>query len=224
MKLINGTSFFISLEDPAINAHFNDAKNYTKEILHQFDTDYYIPFLDKEDRIVLDIGANIGLFTLHVLPFVEKIYSIEPTTTHFNILQKLTAFSDKVVLFNKALSNTEDDVTFYITDSNTTMNSLLPTSNTFITVKACTLKSLVGLIGVTVDFCKIDIEGSESIALTELEIASVADRVKKFFVEFHAVNGIDFDTIRKSFIPIFEKYGYTVQLYAADSLFCKKRL
>lgn len=217
MKLIDGNE----IQLPA-HSHFDNPKNCTKEIMQQFESDYYAPFISSGDKVFLDIGANIGLFALHVLPYADKIICMEPTPSHFELLQLLTGRYPQIKRINKALSSSERDVSFYLNSENTTTNSLVAGEQK-ITVSACTLSQLIKEYGV-IDFCKIDIEGSEIIALSEMEILAASKRVKKIFIEFHEVKGMDYEEIRSLYIPLFQKWGYETTTYNADCLFCKKDL
>ena len=47
----------------------------------------------KKDLIVLDVGANIGLFTQYVSEYAKQVYSIEPSDIHSRALNKLVTFN-----------------------------------------------------------------------------------------------------------------------------------
>jgi len=60
-KLIDGTVHTIDLNTGELLNHFNDRKNCTVEILHQFnDLDYYTQFITPDDKIILDLGGNVN--------------------------------------------------------------------------------------------------------------------------------------------------------------------
>ena len=68
---------------------YGDFENYY--LGHQFSEIYkdriYEPYLEKvKDAVVLDIGANIGVFTLYASKYAKQVYSVEPSLTHFNAL------------------------------------------------------------------------------------------------------------------------------------------
>lgn len=89
MKQINGNVLELDLSDPQVAAHFANPYNYTKEIIEQFDHDIYKGIVTEKDHVVLDCGANVGLFTLHILPYAKKIICVEPTPEHMAIQKKL---------------------------------------------------------------------------------------------------------------------------------------
>jgi len=65
-----------------------------------------------KDVTCVDIGANIGMFTLYALfNGAKKVISIEPNTAAFLVLKKNLEENDllkKVVLYNKAISSVDD--------------------------------------------------------------------------------------------------------------------
>ena len=62
----------------------------------------------EKNNIVVDIGANIGYYTLLMALNQAKVFSYEPEPKNFKLLQKnvnLNNFSSNVKLYNKAVSN-----------------------------------------------------------------------------------------------------------------------
>ena len=70
----------------------------------------------------------------------------------------------------------------------------------------------------------MDIEGSETIALSEDVIRSISDKVAKILIEFHEVNGIGYTEQRAIFESIFTKYGYKTNHFGPDGLYCYKQI
>lgn len=50
-------------------------------------SDFFLSHLTKSD-VFLDIGANIGYFTLLVAPIVKEVYAFEPMSLNFKYLEK----------------------------------------------------------------------------------------------------------------------------------------
>ena len=106
IKLIDGTDYVINLETTKLTQHFNTWNNYTKEILEHFNSkNYYQDFVKPEDKNILDLGANVGLFALYVTPWAEKIVCVEPTPSHFNLLKDLTKNFKNIDCTQSAVSN-----------------------------------------------------------------------------------------------------------------------
>jgi FkbM family methyltransferase len=219
MRLINGKELQVPVISPELREHFDNPYNYTKEIMQQFDVDYYKGIIEPCDTL-LDIGANIGLFSLHVSPFAKNLICVEPTPSHFDKLKELMGFREnKTILINAALSNYSGITKFYWCGINTTMNSLQNRGDRVMDVPCITLADILNNNSLdTVDFCKIDIEGSEDTAITVETLKSVAERIKKVFIELHPPNAESQD----KFKAIFEAVGYKVEKYVHDSLICTR--
>lgn len=226
IRMINNSIHTISFFNEKISNHFEDRRNCTREILHQTNEErIYDNYIDINDKVVLDIGANIGLFAIHVSPYPEKIYCIEPTPSHIEILKDITKDFTNIEVIEAALSNESGFVDFYSSDTNTTMNSIIDRGSAPFKVKSYSLPDLIEELGLDkVDFCKIDIEGSEIIALNDEIISSVSSRIKKFFIEFHYANGTNYDVYRNNFSSIFKKHGYSVYNFSVDALYCHKEI
>lgn len=217
MKLINGTHQEIDLTDQELAEHFANDRNYTREIMQQFDHNYYKGIILPEHKTFLDIGANIGLFAFHISPQAEKILCLEPTPSHFSKLQKLTSqiAGPEVLLMNKALAGHTGTATFHWCGVNTTMNSLQDRFDAKMQVPCITLPDLLRNEGVF-DFAKIDIEGGEDVAITTELLKTCAGDIKRVFIELHPPT----QEYQEKFQAIFEAAGYSVKRYVHDSLIC----
>ncbi len=124
----------------------------------------------KKGDIVLDVGANIGFYTLIMAKLVGKtgrVFAFEACPTNFKILQKNVEANGykNIVLINKAVTNSTKNIDFYIDEKNTAGNGLSPKKGiTPIEVPSIRLDDYFPKKS-RVDFIKIDIEGSEFLAL-----------------------------------------------------------
>ena len=64
---------------------------------------------------VIDIGANIGYYTLLAASRVEKVLAFEPDTTNFKLLEKNVAVNNcnNVTCYQLAIADKEGSVTLY---------------------------------------------------------------------------------------------------------------
>lgn len=216
MKLIDGSQVDIPLDNPVIAAHFNDPYNYTREIMAQFEDEYYKGIIPWKMDTLLDIGGNVGLFSLHVHPMAGKIICVEPTPTHME-KQRILLKDVGVIHEQAALAGRTGRTTFYWCGINTTMNSLQNRGDRSFEVECYTLQDLLDKHKLDkVDFCKIDIEGSEHEAITAETLKPVANKFKRIFIELHPPDGATQD----KFQAIFEECGFRVKKYVHDSLIC----
>ena len=215
MKLIDGSELPIELSNPVIAAHFSNPANYTTEILAEWETEPFKKFISPYDKIFLDIGANVGLFALHVLPYIKRIVCVEPTPSHMEVLKQMVPGA---VHEQSALHNYTGKCNFHIEPVNYTMNTIR--NDAPLQVDCITLKDLCDKYRLTtVDFCKIDIEGSEVLALTEETIKPVFPIINKFLIELHPRTR----EMQDRFKAIFEACGYKVDYYDFNgSIYCYK--
>lgn len=229
---INHSTSEINIITDKAKQHFADPYNYTVEILAQFDQHLYENYITAKDKIILDIGANVGLFALHVLPYVERIVCVEPTPEHMEIQKELldkytdTYGQDDLILpydniehEQSALNSYTGKTTFNWCGINTTMNSLQSRGDRSFEVDCITLKDLCEKYSLTkVDLCKVDIEGSEWQAITAETLEPVKHIIDKYFIELHPPTQESQEQMK----TVFEAVGYKVEKVYHDSLFCTR--
>lgn len=220
MKLLNQSDYEIPMAPgSALEKHFSDPYNYTKEIMDQFHWNYYKDLIPANASVVLDIGANVGLFALHVstLQKLKRLICVEPTPEHMKLQREVLQHLPFIEHEEAALASHTGRTIFHWCGINTTMNSLQQRGDRSFEVNAITLEDLLNKYNLgSVDFLKIDVEGSEDVAITEETLRPVYGRIKKMFIELHPPTGESQDKFQK----IFEAVGYKVERYVHDSLIC----
>lgn len=144
----------------------------------------------KEGEVVLDIGANIGYYTLIAARIVGKkgkVFAFEPHPENFALLKKNVEINgyDNVVLINKAVSNKNGKVRLYLSERDTGASSIYPEdSQKSIEVETIRLDDYFKDFKGKIDFVKMDIEGSEGEALQGMR--GIIDKNKniKIITEF----------------------------------------
>lgn len=218
----NSQAFKLDLSNPQLKEHFDNPNGYAKVIVDQInDSDLYDFLKDKQDLTIIDIGANVGLFTIFCSTVAKKIISVEPTPTHCELLRFNVSKLDNVQVVEKAISDKAGDCLFYINDSNSTMNSFEYKTNKSIVVEVTTLTDLVKDLE-TVDLIKVDIEGGEVQALSKQQIQNVASKVSNWFVEVHPTNTGSIDQNRIILETRFKDCGYSIHRVSADGFYVHK--
>jgi FkbM family methyltransferase len=64
--------------------------------------EYLIKFIDK-DKSFLDVGANIGYYSLLIAPFCHHVYAFEPDKRSINALHKNAAITNNITVIEEAI-------------------------------------------------------------------------------------------------------------------------
>lgn len=141
----------------------------------------------KEDIIIIDCGANIGLATIYFkIHFPQaKIVAFEPDPNIFKALkQNASAFGDdNIFCRNEAVANQDATLNFWLEGGHSGMITNDTDGKKTAPVKAIRLKSfLSGFENIT--FLKIDIEGEEINVIPD--IAEELKKVDYLFLEYHS--------------------------------------
>lgn len=220
----------IDTNDQRVVNHFDNPSNYADVVLDMFNNDRFYDqfFKGWKDITVLDIGGNIGLFSLYIQDRAKVVYTLEPTPSHFSILQEMTKDYKNICPINVALHDKNEPISFYISDENSTMNSTVNHYGTKTIVQGRTLHNIISELGIDqVDFVKCDIEGSEMSALTNETIAAVRDLVKVWSIEVHATDPnlhpeISLNLNRDRIMQLLRNNGYNAYRHRYDCVYAYK--
>ena len=181
VKMRGGLKIYVR---PKIKNVISDIDIFDEVILND---EYNIGDLINNNDAVIDIGANIGLFSLFVqskFPYV-KIYAYEPLSTNFKNLKKnisINHFSN-ILPFQKAVLGTKKKVTLFISDVNTGAHSIYNIGN----MKKCSVSgiSLSEIIKTKKpNILKIDCEGAEYEIILKTP-KSMLTKIDKIILEQH---------------------------------------
>lgn len=169
----------------------------------------YRPYLppSPQGKVCLDVGANIGLTSLYFSKYFEKVYSLEPSTEHFDTFTKMVEFNKltNIKPINKALYIDNEKHAFGGRSDNKTMRSLhtaiwengQPTEE----VQCVTLDKLFEDEGIThIDLMKLDIEGSEIEVISSSSFREVADKIDVVCGESHGWSGRHPNQLKEAFV------------------------
>lgn len=128
--------------------------------------------LEKGD-VVLDCGANVGVFTRHALERgASKVIAIEIAPENLEVLRRNFAAEiadGRVVVYPKGVWDKDEMLTLNVDPTNSAGDSVViqqPNAQASIQVPLTTIDKLVAELGLDrVDFIKMDIEGAEQPAL-----------------------------------------------------------
>ena len=122
----------------------------------------------KNGDIVVDLGANIGYYTLTLAQLVGKsghVYAFEPDPSNFEILSKNVKENkhDNVTLVQKAISDKNGKVKLYVSKRNLASHRIFDAEDKreSIEVDVTTLDEYFQKSKKLVKFIKMDVEGAE---------------------------------------------------------------
>lgn len=139
-----------------------------------------------KDKTVVDIGANIGVFSLHAANLAAKmVIAVEPVSSTFQqLIENIeTSKFENVKAIKRLVSDTTGNYNKINIFDDSGHNSLYTTSNNFEIVETISLSDL--LMNVDNVFLKIDCEGSEYDILLNTDMDTMA-KVTNVVMEVHA--------------------------------------
>jgi FkbM family methyltransferase len=164
---------------------------------------------------VVDLGANIGVWTEYIchIANVEKVYMVEPNHMALKLLRE--CFTDEhTVIVDKAVSDTNGHLDFFINTDNSLISSLANYSdlNTSYKVETITFRKLMGDYGIShINLIKIDIETGEYALLDSLTSDDFA-KIDNILMEFHTIAGRTYEKDVHSLLDKLKSNGYTVDV------------
>lgn len=191
-------------------------------VIKIFDGEYDIPMKFNGSPNIVDIGANIGAFTVWAAErWNAKVIAIEPNKANFEILQINTAFlGDRVGLINSAVRADKSNNKLYDGKNNCGECSFFKGDeqlDTFTEVDIITPLELPP----NIDILKIDTEGCELEIL--LELLKLQMRPKAILLEYHSEKDRRaIDTLLEPFYTMWasisEMPGFGVVKYVSNSI------
>jgi FkbM family methyltransferase len=181
----------------------------------------------KKDDIVVDIGANVGVFTLYALSLGAMVYAFEPYPESFLILKR-NLFENKFPeerIYNVAIDGVDGHIELGVPDSeelytlgsvSSKINYVSPWKldspfkkyNVKVGIDAISFNTLAEkYVGQKIDFLKIDCEGAEYDILETADL----ENVKYIAVETHDCYP------EENLISLLEKKKFVIQEWVKRS-------
>ncbi|MBI2523567.1 FkbM family methyltransferase [Candidatus Woesearchaeota archaeon] len=161
-------------------------------LMEVWKTNSYIAedFNIKKDDVVVDIGANIGAFSVLAAKNATNgsIFAYEPDKENYEILKKNNALNNlhNVFVSNLAVTGKRGYIDFFASKLNNGGHSIYSTDSKKVTkVKSTTLSDIFKINNLKkINYLKIDAEGAEYDALLNTP-APVIRKVDKIVLEYH---------------------------------------
>ena len=141
-----------------------------------------------QDDIWLDIGANIGIFSVLNSNKVKFIYSYEPDNRAYEILNLslLENKIDNVKTFNEAIVHNNNEYNDFYFSKSSVLNSLVKPKykSTLSKVKCSNIIDIISKYNI--NKIKMDIEGGEQLLFPVLE--NNLSNIQELIMEYHGFN------------------------------------
>lgn len=192
LKRIDKSPVDLSIS-PKFVAHYNKANSYSNYIIENEINagQWYDDLLADlpEDAVIVDAGANVGLFSIYLNNGKRKFYCIEPTPVHVDIAKEVfEKMNCNAEIFEGVIFNKDGEVNLFQEASNSTMNRVGKKGTG---VPSLTLKSFFKKYKLEkVDLLKLDVESAEQQIIMEDEtVGEALQKCKVVFIEVHPQDG-----------------------------------
>ena|SRR5256885_4093090 len=171
----------------------------------------------KEGDFVVDIGANIGYYTLIFAKLVGRkgrVYAFEPEPHSFKLLKKNVEENkhQNIILEQKALGNKDGKVTMQLSNSNTEHRILYDEKSTseLIDVNSIRLDDYFRDLNSKINFIKMDAEGSEGKIIEGMSTLLQQNKILKIMTEFYPYLIKKSGMSPREFIELILKYDFKI--------------
>jgi len=179
----------------------------------------------KDGDNVVDLGANIGYFTLILAKLVGptgKVFAFEPDPRNLALLKKNVEYNNykNVIIVPKAVSDVNDKCTLYVSQKTFGQNRIYKPEKTdtqkFIPTDSETIRlddffKTNNLLN-KISFIKIDIEGAEFLALSGMKEILKLNKNIKIFTEAEISYLEDAGSSYDQFIDLLTENDFTFSL------------
>lgn len=165
----------------AVGGHLKDAANLSTIHTHTL----YTRFLTK-DSLVIDLGANVGQFSLAIAKIGATTYALEALPSTFDKIPD----HPNIKKYNLAISHQDGPIRLFVSDNSETTSVHRPLAEIFglrgeETCPGITFEHFLRAEGIKwIDLLKVDIEGSEE-ALFETTSDETLRNISQITIEFH---------------------------------------
>lgn len=234
--LVNKYDYFYTIESPdekinltneiiQLRYHvrdFNSSACMFHEIFRELTYNFNECKINPGD-VVLDIGANMGVFTRYAIANgAHEVYSFEPITENYDLLKK-NSKEFSIIPFNSAISNKNGTEIFHI-DSTSGGHTILDkdpnNSRTDETreIDCYTIDYLFkdNWIPDKIDFLKIDVEGAEIKVLEGISDENLG-KINKIAIEWHKFLFDDKDLLDRVIDRLYsQKFQFYIDYNSSD--------
>lgn len=209
LKLVQGHRMFLHPRDAVITPSLA-----TFGVFEPFESAIMRKYIKKGDS-VLDIGANIGYYTLIFAQLVGsagRVFAFEPDPENFALLQKNIEMNgyNNVTLVHKAVASTAGIIRLYICANNKGNHRIHDANDgrASIKVEAVRLDDFFKDYDGRIDFIKMDIEGAEMEVISGASSLLQRNQNLKIATEFCPLWLRIFGIKPEEYLDLLKKHGF----------------
>lgn len=169
-----------------------DSLNLSLEGVHEPFSTQVLATLTQGGDVVIDVGANIGYFTLLFARAVGpsgRVFAFEPEPVNFSLLARnveVNGYQGRVIVFQQAASDTSGWAPLAVSELNRGLNRLWqgPAGSTTVQVEKIVPDDDSSLFERPVNLIKIDVEGWEDHVLRGMKRLLQRNPQASIFTEF----------------------------------------
>lgn len=186
-----------------------------KNYIMDYDEFIFIEKLSKKGDVILDIGANVGVYSIWFDKCINgegKIFAFEPDLNNFQKIQynlKLNNNPPSIKLYDSAVSNSNGYIEFFSgLDEQSSISFATDQNLQSIKVKTVTLDDFCEQNSISeINYLKIDVEGAEYLVLegANAMLSSQSIRIIQLELNDHISN---FNIKIEDVVNMMEKKGY----------------
>lgn len=179
-------------------------------------------YFDLEEGIFLDIGANVGKYSIMLgkqMGAKGRVLAFEPEPNNIKSLKKNIELNrvNNIDIIGKACSSSRGEVNFYLSSDNTGGHSITAKTNNKITVQSDTLDNILKENKISrVDLAKIDVEGAEYFVLKGARMMLEKFNPKIIFESWVGAN-------HNKAIALLESFGYEIKKISKNDYFATQK-
>ena len=166
-----------------------------------------------KDDIVLDIGGNIGIFSLYSLyKGAKEVHVFEPGEKQYKaIVDNLSNTFKNLKINNTAVSKQTGTISFYENEASTTSSTMFNNNSKTLFVPSITIEDYFKEQNLDkIDFLKIDCEGGEYEIIENISETFLKKKINKICLEYHIFNTSD-NILLQNLIKKLDKCEFSIQ-------------
>ncbi len=215
---------FVNMPTLALSNSIPYHFNYLEYFIHK----KYSRWLDRPYKTVVDVGANVGVFSSYMIMnnYATKIIAIECDKVAVKDLQRNFKHNTTVTVVAKALHTSTEPISFYHSPDNPVISSTLAPDtielhragikgNVKDLVPTVTLQQLVEEYG-EIDLLKIDIEGAEYDIIENTD-QTIFNKINNIFLECHFFKN-EYKKQYSNLIKKLKSMGYSIEEYKQNQV------